>query len=251
MNKAIKHPIQTNAFLPCDDTLRHPSPLLQVRNLSVSIKGTRIFENITFDLAPRHVFGILGPSGAGKSTLLRCLNRLIELTPGHRISGEILFHGQNILSPSVDADELRSRIGMIFQQPVVFPTTIARNVLFGVKHLRRLTPTEGSQLVERSLREAALWEQVKDRLNAPGQILSIGQQQRLCLARTLASDPEVILMDEPTSALDPDTTRAIEDLILSLGQSRSIILVTHNPAQTRRICDGCFLFAKEKPKEQF
>jgi len=220
---------------------RSASPaVLQVRGLSASIGDTTIFADTSFDLVPRSVLGLVGPSGAGKSTLLRCLNRLIELTPGFRLRGEILFRGRNILDRSVDPDQLRARIGMMFQQPVVFPTSIERNVLFGVRHQRRLSASEAAELVEKSLREAALWDQVKDRLQAPGQILSLGQQQRLCLARSLATDPEVVLMDEPTSALDPDTTAAIEELILDLRRSRSLILVTHNPDQAKRVCQRIF-----------
>ncbi len=213
------------------------SPLLRVENLSVAIGRTRILENISIEVQPRTVFGLVGPSGAGKSTLLRCLNRMIEMTPGSQVSGYVEYHGRNIFDLAVDADALRARIGMIFQQPVVFPTSIERNVLFGIRRLRRLHRCEASDLVEKSLHEAALWNEVKDRLCSPGQALSIGQQQRLCLARTLATDPEVILMDEPTSALDARSSEAIESLILRLKTSRTIVLVTHNLGQARRVTD--------------
>lgn len=224
-----------NAPAPLKSPDTSPS-VIQVRDLSASFGAKRIFENISFDIPAHGVVGLLGPSGAGKSTLLRCLNRLVEFSPGFRLTGDIRFHGSNILNRSVDADQLRARIGMIFQQPVVFPTNIRANVLFGVRRLRKLDRSESDTLVETSLRQAALWDEVKDRLRAPGQILSIGQQQRLCLARSLATDPEVILMDEPTSALDPDATRSIEDLILDLRRTRSLVLVTHNPAQAKRVC---------------
>lgn len=214
-----------------------PEPVLAVRNLSVSIQGQQILSSINFDLPPNNILGILGPSGAGKSTLLRCLNRLIDLTPGSHVRGEIHFNGGNILTPGTDADALRARIGMIFQQPAVFPTSIRRNVLFGLRHLRRVSRREAPALTEKALHEAALWDQVKDRLDAPAQTLSIGQQQRLCLARSLATEPEILLMDEPTSALDPDTTAAIEQLMHGLRTRRSLILVTHDPAQAERVCD--------------
>ena len=222
---------------PCEKN----SPLLRVRNLSVSIGKAAILDNISLEVPHRTVFGLVGPSGAGKSTLLRCLNRMIEMTPGARVTGSIHFHGQDIFAPTVDSDVLRTRIGMIFQQPVVFPTSIERNVLFGIRRLRRLSRSEGTDLVEKSLHEAALWDEVKDRLHASAQVLSIGQQQRLCLARTLATDPEIILMDEPTSALDARSTEAIESLILRLKTERTIVLVTHNLGQARRVTDwvGC------------
>lgn len=213
------------------------NPLLRVENLSVKIGSATILDNVTLEVAPRTVFGLVGPSGAGKSTLLRCLNRMIEMTPGTRIKGRIEFHGRSIFDPAIDADNLRARIGMIFQQPVVFPASIERNVLFGIRRLRRLSRREASDLVEKSLHEAALWNEVKDRLRSPGQALSIGQQQRLCLARALATDPEVILMDEPTSALDARSSEAIESLILRLKAERTIVLVTHNLGQARRVTD--------------
>ncbi len=213
------------------------STILSVKNLCVAIGRTTILDKISFEVAPRTVFGLVGPSGAGKSTLLRCLNRMIEMTPGSRVSGRVEFHGSNINSPTVDADALRARIGMIFQQPVIFPTSIEGNVLFGVSRLRRLSRREAAGVVEKSLREASLWNEVKDRLRSPGQALSLGQQQRLCLARTLATDPEVILMDEPTSALDARSSEAIESLILRLKASRTVVLVTHNLGQARRVTD--------------
>lgn len=213
-------------------------PVLRADEISVTIGKTRILERVSFALPPRTILGLLGPSGAGKSTLLRCLNRLIDLTPGARVSGGLWFHDQDLLDPKLDVDVLRSRIGMIFQQPVVFPTSIERNVLFGVRRLRRLSKREAADILEKSLREAALWDQVKDRLKHPGKQLSIGQQQRLCLARTLATEPEVLLLDEPTSALDPKTTREIEVTMQSLSQSRALILVTHHPDQAERVCDA-------------
>ncbi|MGF1657363.1 MAG: phosphate ABC transporter ATP-binding protein [Verrucomicrobiales bacterium] len=213
------------------------SPILRVENLGVTIGRTTILEKISLEVSPYTVFGLVGSSGAGKSTLLRCLNRMIEMTPGVRIDGSIHFHGRETLNGAVDGDALRARIGMIFQQPVVFPTSIEGNVLFGVRRLRRLSRSDSAGLVEQSLREASLWEEVKNRLRKPAQTLSIGQQQRLCLSRTLATDPEVILMDEPTSALDARSTEAIESLILRMKEKRTIVLVTHNLGQARRVTD--------------
>jgi len=217
------------------------NPLLQTIGLSVKSGGRAILHDVSLSIPSGSVFGILGPSGAGKSTLLKCLNRLIDLTPSLKVSGDVTFHGRSIFASGVEIDALRARIGMIFQQPVVFPTTIQRNVIFGLRHLERLSKQELAERAERALREAALWDEVKERLSDSAQRLSVGQQQRLCLARTLALDPEAILMDEPTSALDPRSTQAIEELILSLKPSRTIVLVTHNLSQTDRVCDTTHL----------
>jgi phosphate transport system ATP-binding protein len=183
------------------------------------------------------VFGLIGPSGAGKSTLLRCLNRLNDLIPGLKVSGDVTLHGRSIHAPGTDVNALRAKVGMLFQQPVVFPASVAENVLFGAKRLRSLSRSDRVELIESALTEAALWDEMKDRLKTPALALSVGQQQRLCLARTLAVQPEVILMDEPTSALDPKSTQAIEELILRLKARHTIIIVTHNVAQARRITD--------------
>lgn len=213
-------------------------PILVTRNLTVRVPGGReLLRGVNLDVTPRQVFGIIGPSGAGKSTLLRCLNRLVDLSPGFQLAGDVLFHGHSILGPRVDADALRGRIGMLFQQPAVFPTTILRNVLFGVSHLGVRPRREWPDLAEHALKEAALWPEVRDRLHDSALRLSVGQQQRLCLARALATEPEVILMDEPTSALDPRSTEAIEELILRLKARHTIVLVTHNIGQARRVTD--------------
>jgi phosphate transport system ATP-binding protein len=207
--------------------------ILQIRQLSVTAGPRPLLRDLTLDIPGGGVFGLMGPSGAGKSTLLKCLNRMTELS-GLHVSGDILFHGQSI--HHTNPDELRSRIGILFQQPVVFPKSILANVLFGVKHLGKIPRREWSATAEQALREAALWDEVKDRLRASALKLSVGQQQRLCLARTLATGPEVILMDEPTSALDPRSTAAIEELITRLAATRTIVLVTHNTGQARRVC---------------
>ena len=208
---------------------------MTARNLTVHAGANTLLRHVDFDIHRGQVFGIIGPSGAGKSTLLRALNRLTDLMPGLRVSGDVRLGNESIYSPRVDVNAHRARIGMLFQQPVVFPASIADNVLFGAKRLRRLSRGEQHEAAEQALREAALWDEVKDRLRASALSLSVGQQQRLCLARALAVRPEVILMDEPTSALDPKSTQAIEELILRLQEQHTIVLVTHNVAQARRV----------------
>ncbi|MGD9763439.1 MAG: phosphate ABC transporter ATP-binding protein [Candidatus Binatia bacterium] len=207
----------------------------ETRGLAVFAGSRPLLRSVTITIPERHVFGIIGPSGAGKTTLLRCLNRMIELDESLRLTGDVLLHGRSIFAS--DADDLRARVGMIFQQPVVFPLSIYKNVLFGVRHLRRVPRAQWPALAERALREAALWDEVKDRLHESALHLSVGQQQRLCMARALAVDPEVILLDEPTSALDRDSTQALEELILRLAATRTIVLVTHNLGQARRVAD--------------
>lgn len=212
-------------------------PVLRTDGLTVFAGSRALFAPVTVAIRARQIFGILGPSGAGKSSFLKCLNRLIDLTPSLRPIGDVLWHGRSIFEAGVDVDALRARIGMIFQQPVVFSKTVLENVVFGVRHLRRISKPDRFAIGEAALKEAALWNEVKDRLHDSALRLSLGQQQRLCLARTLALDPEVILMDEPTSALDPKSTAAIEDLMVRLKSRRTIVLVTHNLDQARRVCD--------------
>lgn len=213
------------------------NPMMEVRNLSVSAGGRPILRTVNCSIQRNTVFGIIGPSGAGKSTLLRAMNRLIDLTPRLRVSGDVLLGGQSIYAREIDADAVRARVGMLFQQPVVFPKSIFDNVLFGARHLGKASRKNQAEVAEQALTEAALWPEVKDRLRSSALSLSVGQQQRLCLARTLAVQPEVILMDEPTSALDPKSTQAIEELIVKLKERRTIVLVTHNVAQARRVTD--------------
>jgi phosphate transport system ATP-binding protein len=213
------------------------SPVLHVREVSVSARNVRILNRVSFAVNPGEVFGILGPSGAGKSTLLRTINRLIELQPGFRVSGEIVYRGQQVLGRGVDADALRARIGIVFQQPVVFPASIQENVLFGVRRVKRVPRSQRAEIVERSMREAHIWGELRDRLRESARNLSVGQRQRLCLARALAMDPEMLLMDEPTSALDARSGAAIAELILHIRETRPVILVTHNIEQARRVTD--------------
>lgn len=211
-------------------------PILSVDRLTVSAGKKVLLNPLSLDIPEGGVFGLIGPSGAGKSTFLKSLNRLTELVPSLTVSGRVTFDGTDIYAPQIDPNSVREEMGILFQQPVVFPTTIAKNVLFGIRHLKKLNRRDRSELVESSLRRVALWEEVKDRLNKSALQLSAGQQQRLCLARTLAMEPKVLLMDEPTSALDPRSTESIEALIQQLSGDHTIILVTHNMRQTERIC---------------
>jgi phosphate transport system ATP-binding protein len=223
----------------CDSPKRaiHVAPILEALNVAVYAAGKTLLRDVSFAVRPGQIFGLIGPSGAGKSTLLRCLNRLNDLVPGLRVEGDVRLHDTSIYAPDTDVNALRAQVGMLFQQPVIFPTSVAENVLFGAKRLRRLSRDECAELIESALTQAALWEEVKDRLRTPAHELSVGQQQRLSLARTLAVQPEIILMDEPTSALDPRSTQAIEDLIIGLKARHTIVIVTHNIAQARRIAD--------------
>ena len=222
---------------PPPSVVTEVAPILETRDLEVRANGRTLIRNVNFSVRPQQVFGLIGPSGAGKSTLLRALNRLADLIPGLSVRGDVKLRGQSIYAPGTDVNALREKVGMLFQQPVVFPTSIAENVLFGAKRLRSLSRGERAELVESALSEAALWDEVKDRLNQPANALSVGQQQRLCLARTLAVKSEIILMDEPTSALDPKSTQAVEELILRLKGRHTIVIVTHNVTQARRITD--------------
>ncbi len=185
---------------------------------------------------------MIGPSGCGKSTLLRVLNRMYDLYPGQRAEGEVMMDGSNLIAPDVDLNDLRSRVGMVFQKPTPFPMSIYDNIAFGVKLHERLSRAEMDERVEWSLTRAALWTEVKDRLTSSATGLSGGQQQRLCIARTIAVRPEVILLDEPTSALDPISTLRIEELIDELKRDFTIAIVTHNMQQAARCADQVAFF---------
>jgi phosphate transport system ATP-binding protein len=212
---------------------------LSARGLTAYFRVHAALRDITVDFAANRVTAIIGPSGCGKSTLVRCLNRMHEVTPGARVEGEVRLDGENIYAPEVDPVLVRRRIGMVFQKPTPFPTmSIEENVSAGLKlNGWRQNQSQMDIVVERSLRQAALWDEVKDKLRAPGISLSGGQQQRLCIARALAVAPEVLLMDEPCSALDPISTARIEELILELRASYTIVLVTHNMQQAARASD--------------
>ena len=209
--------------------------VIDVRDLKAYYGDVLAIKDVSLPVQRNTVAAIIGPSGCGKSTLVRCLNRMHELVPGARIEGQILFNGTDINAEGVDPVELRSSIGMVFQKPNPFPKSIYNNVAFGLQ----INGYKGNlaEGVERSLRQAALWDEVKDRLKVSALSLSGGQQQRLCIARAIAIEPEVILMDEPCSALDPIATLAIEDLIRELKEHYTIIIVTHNMQQAARVSD--------------
>jgi phosphate transport system ATP-binding protein len=208
---------------------------VQVRNLNFYYGQTRALKDVSFNLYSGQVTAFIGPSGCGKSTLLRVLNRMYDLYPGQRAEGEVMLDGENILSPGLDLNLLRSRVGMVFQKPTPFPMTIYDNIAFGIRLYEKLPKSEMDARVEQALSRAALWNEVKDKLNASGLSLSGGQQQRLCIARTVAISPEVILLDEPASALDPISTAKIEELIDELSGDYTIAIVTHNMQQAARV----------------
>ena len=215
---------------------------LLARNVSVYYGQNKALHEVSLNFEPRRVTALIGPSGCGKSTFLRCLNRMNDLVPGARVEGEILLDGQDVNRPDTDVVSLRCRVGMVFQKPNPFPKTIYENVAYGlrVNGLRDESPI--AEKVELSLRRAAIFEEVKDRLQSPALGLSGGQQQRLCIARALAVEPEVLLMDEPASALDPIATQKIEESIRELRESLSIIIVTHNMQQAARVSDYTAFF---------
>ena len=208
---------------------------IAVRNLNFYYGAFHGLKTVDIDFYDRQVTALIGPSGCGKSTLLRTFNRIYSLYPEQRAEGEILLDGKNVLDPNLDLNELRSRIGMVFQKPTPFPMSIYDNVAFGLRLYEKLPKSELDGRVEESLRKSALWDEVKDKLKQPGTGLSGGQQQRLCIARTVAQKPEVILFDEPTSALDPISTGRIEELMEQLRDEFTIVIVTHNMQQAARI----------------
>jgi phosphate transport system ATP-binding protein len=213
------------------------SDKVSIKKLDFFYGNTKALKNISLSLFQNKVTAFIGPSGCGKSTLLRVLNRMYDLYPNQRAEGEVLFDGEDILSPKQDVNLLRARIGMVFQKPTPFPMSIYENIAFGIRLYERLPKSELDGRVEHSLRRAALWNEVKDKLSANGQSLSGGQQQRLCIARTVSVKPEVILFDEPCSALDPISTAKIEELIDELKGDYTIVIVTHNMQQAARVSD--------------
>jgi phosphate transport system ATP-binding protein len=210
---------------------------IEVKDLSFYYDKARTLKSVSVPFARNRVTALIGPSGCGKSTLLRTLNRMYALYPGQRAEGEILMDGENILSPRMDLAKLRSRIGMVFQKPTPFPMSVYDNVAFGVRLYENLSKPDMDNRVEESLRRAALWDEVKDKLHASGLGLSGGQQQRLCVARGVAVRPEVLLLDEPTSALDPISSARLEETVSQLKADHTIIIVTHNLGQAARISD--------------
>jgi phosphate transport system ATP-binding protein len=210
-------------------------PKIEIRKLDFYYGAMRALRNINMTLADRSIAAFIGPSGCGKSTLLRVLNRMYALYPNQRAEGEVSIGGQDILGPSVDVAALRYRVGMVFQKPTPFPMSVYDNVAFGLKLAGGIRGADLRNRVESALRDAALWDEVKDKLSADGRSLSGGQQQRLCIARTIAVQPEVLLLDEPTAALDPISTLRIEETLQALRERYCIVIVTHNLQQAARV----------------
>jgi len=219
-----------------------PRCKISVRNLNFFYGDQQALFDNNLDIAERRVTAIIGPSGCGKSTHLRIYNRIFELYPDYRATGEVFLDGQNVLDHSQDLMELRRRLGMVFQRPIPFPLTIFENVSFGLRQHYRLSRSAMADRVEAALKGAALWKEVKDRLHRPGTSLSGGQQQRLCIARAIVVEPEVLLMDEPCSAIDPVGTLKIEELITELKSRYTIVIVTHNMQQAQRVSDFTAFF---------
>ncbi len=208
---------------------------VQMRNVNFYYGAAHALKNVSLTLHDKTVTAFIGPSGCGKSTLLRILNRIYELYPGQRATGEVMVDNENILSPSLDLNLLRAKIGMVFQKPTPFPMSIHDNIAFGIRLYEKLSQSEIEERIESALRRAALWDEVKDKLKQSGLSLSGGQQQRLCIARAIAVKPEILLLDEPASALDPISTQRIEELIDELKSDYCIAIVTHNMQQAARV----------------
>jgi phosphate transport system ATP-binding protein len=213
------------------------STKLSVRNLDFYYDKSQALHSISLEILANQVTAFIGPSGCGKSTLLRCFNRIYEMYPKQRAVGQILLDGRNILGQGEDLNLLRAKVGMVFQKPTPFPMSIYENIAFGVKLYERLSRIEMDERVEWALKKAAIWDEVKDKLNHIGTDISGGQQQRLCIARAIAIKPEILLLDEPASALDPISTLKIEELIDELKQDYTIVIVTHNMQQAARVSD--------------
>ena len=245
MSGAERISLEAEAELPEDTTPRlREGTTKEAARVKISVKDLNFYydkhhalKNVSLDIRDRQVTAFIGPSGCGKSTLLRVFNRMYDLYPRQRAEGEVLFDGMNILDASVDLNLLRARIGMVFQKPTPFPMSIYENIAFGVRLYERLSSANMAERVEQSLRRAALWDEVKDKLKQSGLSLSGGQQQRLCIARAVAVKPEVLLLDEPASALDPISTAKIEELIDELKTDYTIAIVTHNMQQAARVSD--------------
>ncbi|MCC0003093.1 MAG: phosphate ABC transporter ATP-binding protein PstB [Methylobacteriaceae bacterium] len=216
-------------------TLAKIEAKVSISDLDFFYGQTRALKSINMPLAKNEVTAFIGPSGCGKSTLLRVLNRMYDLYPGQRATGEVILDGENILRPGIDLNLLRSRVGMVFQKPTPFPMSIYENIAFGIRLYEKPSKSDLDGRVEEALRGAALWNEVKDKLHTSGLGLSGGQQQRLCIARTVAIHPEVILFDEPCSALDPISTAKVEELIDELSEKYTIAIVTHNMQQAARV----------------
>jgi len=238
----VKGPVGINTSLTGEADLVGPEPKITARGVNFYYGSKRALNNINISFAQRRVTAIIGPSGCGKSTFIRLLNRMHELVPGTRLEGEILLDGLDVLSPACDAAELRKRVGMVFQKPNPFPKTIFENVAYGLEVNGETDRRVIEERVTDSLKKAALWGEVKDRLKDSALGLSGGQQQRLCIARCLAVSPEVILFDEPCASLDPISTGKIEELIFDLKKDYTIVIVTHNMQQAARVSDRTAFF---------
>jgi phosphate transport system ATP-binding protein len=230
-----------------DDVLVEAPPVFDVEDLSVYYGSFRAVRDVNIEIPARQVTAFIGPSGCGKTTVLRCFNRMNDLVDIARVEGSVRYHGVDLYDPQVNPVEVRRRIGMVFQKPNPFPKSIYDNVAFGPRVAR--IKGDLDEIVERSLRRAALWDEVKDRLKSSANGLSGGQQQRLCIARALAVDPEVVLMDEPCSALDPIATGRIEELMREIKDTYTIVIVTHNMQQAARVSDSCAFFTTEVNQE--
>lgn len=240
----MKEAMSMGAVLELKQAAQYPTTgpaIVKVNDLNVVYGAFHAVGNVSFVVPQHQITALIGPSGCGKSTVLRCINRMNDLVPGARVEGTIEYHGTNINARSIDPVEVRKHIGMVFQKPNPFPKSIAENITWGAK----INGYKGNndELVERCLRQAALWDEVKDKLHESGLALSGGQQQRLCIARTLAINPDVILMDEPCSALDPISTLRIEDLMRELQRHYTIVIVTHNMQQAARVSDQTVFFS--------
>jgi phosphate transport system ATP-binding protein len=234
---------EPTAEQPRPEPKRPREPIFHLEELAVAYAGKPAVRGVSFDIARNEITALIGPSGCGKSTVIRCLNRMNDLIPTAHVDGSVLYHGQDLYAPEVDAVEVRKRIGMVFQKPNPFPKSIFDNIAFGPRVLGMKGNMD--EIVERALQHAALWDEVKDRLKTNAFGMSGGQQQRLCIARALAVEPDVILMDEPCSALDPISTGKIEDLMFDLKQEYSIVIVTHNMQQAARVSDKTAFFTVE------
>ena len=217
-------------------------PIIYARNLNLHYGDFHALKDINIDIPEKQITAFIGPSGCGKSTFLKTMNRMQDLVPGVKIEGDLFFRGKDVNSKDVDVTELRRQIGMVWQKPNPFPMSIYDNITYGPKLHGNHSKAELDEIVEKSLRGAALWDELKDRLKKSALGLSGGQQQRLCIARSLAVEPEVLLMDEPTSALDPASTMRIEELMSELKKNYTVVIVTHNMQQAARISDQCAFF---------
>lgn len=227
------------------------SPLFEVRGLEAHYMGRKVLKGFDLDIPGQGITAILGPSGCGKSTFLRTLNRTLELTPGAGVTaGQVRFRGEDLACHPAGPRAIRKRVGIVQQRPLPFPMSILENVLFGASFHESVPAVEKERLAQGYLDRVALWEEVKERLHASGTALSIGQQQRLCMARSLANRPEVLLMDEPCSALDPASTARVEEMILKLKEEIPVVIVTHNIAQARRVADRVVFFLDGTVVEQ-